>query len=103
MTTGDAKEGQEKAALVRLALEKLELVATLILDSAIIAVAFLCRAALLALVLLLAPPENQRDIQNFAVVALELILEFGLVGTAVIHVSFDLAKRIRNSYRSFRA
>ncbi len=93
-----AQPPSDDKATLAMILEKLDLVATILLDGLILLVAILTRAGLLWVVARFSP----REPHSWVLTALEWILDVGLVGTAVVHVVFDLAKRIRNSYRNFR-
>lgn len=68
---------------------QLDLVSTLILDGIVIAVAVLIRSGLLILLEEWAP-EGAR---NWAITALEIVTDTGLVGIAFLYTAFDLLKR----------
>jgi hypothetical protein len=83
---------------VRSVYERLEIIVTIVLDGAMIATAYLVQVGLLWLVERFTPSEDH----PWAIFALEVLLNFGLVGTVAIVVAFDLLKRIRNAFRSWR-
>lgn len=84
---------------------RVEIAATIILDGALLAVSLAVRALLLWVVAKLGPPPSgghEPDLQDWAVRAVEAVLNFGLVGTVLVVTVFDLTKRIRMGYRGLR-
>ena len=76
---------------------RLELIATIVLDSSVMIVALAARWALLR-----AYNWFVGDVgANWELRALEFVFDFGIVGAAAAFVLFDLAKRVRASLRAF--
>lgn len=78
--------------------ERIEVVLTILLDGLIVAVAILVRAFLLWLATALLPTGGQ----TWAIQGLELVLDFGMLGMALVFTVFDIAKRAKNAVDTFR-
>ena len=75
-----------------------EIALTLVIDGALILLAVLVRAALLWGLRWL----TASDSLEWSIRIVEWVLNFGIVGTVVIVTGFDLLKRVRNGYLSWR-
>lgn len=77
---------------------RLDLLLTIVMDAVILAVAIVARGGLLR-VLAWAVPEGQA---GWAIVALQFLLDVGLVGTAGALTVFDLGKRLKLGWAEAR-
>lgn len=75
-----------------------ELLVTFILDGALVAAAAFARSVFLWLL-----HAATGDDVSGVVRVLEVILDWGLITTALVIAAFDLAKRVKTAYRDFRA
>lgn len=76
---------------------RLEIVVTILLDGLILAVAIIVRGFLLWLIARLMPADH-----TWAIHSLELVLDFGMLGSVLVFTVFDLAKRARNAIDAFQ-
>lgn len=77
-----------------------EILSTLLIDGLVVTVAAFARYGFLWLVHLVSPGEGN---SAGPLLVLELILDFGILGTALVITLFDLGKRIKHAYREFAA
>lgn len=75
-----------------------EILSTFLIDGTLVTLAAFARAFFLWLLGLLGGETDSGPIH-----VLELILDYGFLGTALTITAFDLMKRIRTAYRDFRA
>jgi hypothetical protein len=73
-----------------------EILSTLLIDGVVVTVAAFARYGFLWMVHIVSPPEGNPPLP---LLVLEWILDFGIVGTALVITVFDLCKRIRHAYR----
>ena len=83
------------AKLVRV---RLEVIITLLLDTAVVVVALLARWFLLKVYAF----ATQGHPASWHLSALELVLNYGIVAAALALTTFDLAKRVREGYRQLK-
>jgi hypothetical protein len=74
-------------------LDRADLAGTIILDAILLAIAVGARAGLLWITRRLSAP-GEHDI---VIRLLEFVMDFGIIGTTVVIVIFDLAKRIKQA------
>lgn len=76
---------------------RLEIIATILMDSGVIVVALLVRGVILK--------AYRYGVEGATVPwhlrALEIVLDYGIVATAIVLVVFDLSKRIRNGVKDY--
>lgn len=86
-----------KVKAIQAMYDRLEVIVTILMDGAMIAVALIVQATLTWLIRALGNPGET----TWALRVLHFILDCGLVGTVAILVAFDLGKRIRLGWRAF--
>ena len=89
----------ERQRLRRTVLDRTELIVTGVMDSLFIACMVIARGLLLRLFDLMLPAGRSETI---LLRLLEVILDVGLVGSAIAVTVFDLAKRVRNAIAEYR-
>lgn len=89
-----------KGQIARTVWERVELITTGAMDALFIACMVVARGLLLRLFDYMIPGERSGTI---LLRVLEVVLDLGLVGSALAVTLFDLAKRVRNAFAEFRA
>lgn len=79
--------------------DRTELIITGVMDAVFIACMVVARGLLLQVFDVFLPSERSDTI---LLRVLEIVLDFGLIGTAIVVTVFDLAKRIKNAIAEFR-
>jgi glucan phosphoethanolaminetransferase (alkaline phosphatase superfamily) len=81
-----------------MAWERAEVAATVMIDGVLLLLVVGLRAILLWPLHWFGPAETMA----WSVRLVEILLDFGLVGTVIVMTVFDFAKRMRNAYHSWR-